>query len=64
MNSKLLLKYANKWIALSADRKKVIASAKSIGELDKKLPKTKQKSDVIFHHVLPINGTYSPQCLN
>ena len=60
MNSKLLIKYVNKWIALTADRKKVLASAKSIDELEKKVDKMQAKTDVIYHHVLPINGNYLP----
>lgn len=60
MDSKLLIKYANKWIALTADRKKVLASAVSIKTLEKKKSKIRAKSDIIYHHVLPINGNYSP----
>jgi len=60
MNSKLLIKYVNKWIALTSDRKKVLASAKSIGELEKKVDKIQASPDVIYHHVLPINGNYLP----
>lgn len=60
MNSKLLIKYVNKWIALTPDRKKVLASAANIKELEKKVDKIQSKTDVIYHHVLPINGNYLP----
>lgn len=61
MDINLLTKYANKWVALTADRKKVVAFAKSIKELDEKVQKLPQKTaDVIYHHVLPINGNYIP----
>lgn len=60
MNTKLWIKYVNKWIALTSDRKKVIASAASIKDLEKKVAKTKRDPDMIYHHVLPIDGSYSP----
>ncbi len=61
MNSKLLIKYVNKWIALTPDRKKVLASAANIKELEKKVDKIQSKPDVVYHHVLPTNGNYLPQ---
>ena len=60
MANNLLFKYANKWIALTADRKKVVASAKNINDLDKKVRTLKKSQDVIYHRVLPIDGSYAP----
>lgn len=60
MNSDLLTKYINMWVALSMDRKSIIASAKNIESLDKKIKTLKKSSEVIYHHVLPINGNYAP----
>jgi len=60
MANNLLSKYANKWIALTADRKKVVASAKNINDLDKKVRTLKKSQDVIYHRVLPIDGSYAP----
>lgn len=60
MDINLLAKYADKWIALTNDRKKVVASAKSIKGLDKKVKTLKNYSGVIYHHVLPISGNYAP----
>ena len=54
MANNLLSKYANKWIALTADRKKVVASAKNIQDLDKKIRTLKKNQNVIYHRVLPI----------
>ena len=54
-----LLPYENKWVALTLDRKKVIASAASVKVLDKKLKKLKDK-EVIMTKVLPFDGAYSP----
>ncbi|OGD87069.1 hypothetical protein A2870_02850 [Candidatus Curtissbacteria bacterium RIFCSPHIGHO2_01_FULL_41_11] len=61
MNVNLLTKYSNKWIALTADRKKVITSAKNIKDLDKKLKMLNKYPDAIYHHVLPINGHFVPR---
>ncbi|MDO8498832.1 MAG: hypothetical protein Q7S44_03530 [bacterium] len=60
MSSKILIKYTNKWVALTPDRKKVMASAPDIKSLDKKVSKLSKNKDLIFHHVLPVNGYYSP----
>ena len=60
MNTDLLVKYANKWVALTLDRKKVSTSAKSVKALDKKVKTLKERSNVIYHHVLPISGSYAP----
>jgi len=52
-----LLDYENKWVALSKD--KVIASGKTIQQVQKKLEKIKDKSAILLK-VLPFNATYSP----
>jgi len=54
-----LLPFENKWVALSADRKKVVASGRTIKELDKNLIKQKIK-DVILTKVLPFDQVLSP----
>lgn len=46
-----MAKYENKWIALSSDRKKVLASASDVKKLDKKVKDSKLK-DVIYHFVV------------
>lgn len=61
MDVNLLTKYSNKWVALTGDRKKVIASAKNIKDLDKKVNSLKKYPDVIYHHVMPINGYFVPR---
>ncbi len=60
MDASILIKYPNKWVALTSDRKKIVASAKNIKELDKKVQKMPKKTNVIYHHVLPINGSFIP----
>lgn len=60
MDSNFLIKYTNMWVALSLDRKSVLASAKNIKNLDKKIKMLKKSSDVVYHHVLPIDGNYAP----
>ncbi len=54
-----LSRYINKWVALSQDRKKILETANDIETLDKKVKKSKL-GDVIYHHVLPMDGSYSP----
>lgn len=58
MNTKLnlLLPYENKWVALTPDRKAVVASAKNIKDLDKKVKALKQSEEVIYHHVMPFRN--------
>lgn len=52
-------KFQNKWVALSKDRKNVLATATDIASLDKKVKKDKLK-DVIYHYILPYHVSYSP----
>ena len=59
MSSKMLVDYANKWVALTPDRKKVIASARTVEVLDKKVQKLKN-ADAIYHRVLPSKGSMAP----
>ncbi len=54
-----LSRYINKWVALSQDRKKVLETANDIETLDKKVKKS-GLGEVIYHHVLPQDGSYSP----
>lgn len=61
MKTNLLSRYANKWVALTLDREKVVTSAKSVKELDKKVKTLNERDKVIYHHVLPISGSYAPQ---
>ncbi|MBI2596506.1 hypothetical protein HYW46_07300 [Candidatus Daviesbacteria bacterium] len=60
MHINLLIKYQNQWVALSPDRKTVITAAKNINDLDKKVKKIQKNNNLIYHHVLPINGNYAP----
>jgi len=48
--------YVNKWVALSADHKRVIASGKTLAEV---LRKTASEKRVMVFRVLPQN-TYAP----
>lgn len=54
-----LLNYENKWVALSPDHNKVMASGKSIKEIDKKL-KSMNNEDAILTFVLPFDKSYAP----
>lgn len=54
-----LVNFENKWVALTPDRKKVIASSVTVEELDKKLAKMKNK-DAILTKVLPFDQIFSP----
>ncbi len=59
MKANILLKYENKWVALSKDRSKVLYAAKNLDNLFKLLPKSK-KNDVILHFVPSFNTYLSP----
>jgi len=54
---KLLKPYANKWVALSSDRRRVIEKGNELKEV---VAKVKSK-DVIFLKVFPIDSFYMPQ---
>jgi len=54
-----LIPFQNKWVALTLDRKEVIASSSRIETLTQKLEKMKKK-DAILTRVLPFDKYYSP----
>ncbi len=58
MDSKLLKPYENKWVALSNNRKKVIASGKTLNEVFEKIEG--KKNDYMFTKVLPFEINYAP----
>lgn len=53
--------YSDQYIALTQDRVKIIASGKTIKELEGKLKKMNVKN-VIIHYVSPIDAYLSPVC--
>lgn len=53
-----LINYENKWVALSSDRKKVLAAADSVKQLEKKARKLKKK--VVFTWVPPFDRVLAP----
>ncbi|TSC87887.1 MAG: hypothetical protein G01um10147_390 [Microgenomates group bacterium Gr01-1014_7] len=57
--SNILNSYINKWVALTSDRKKVVAAAPDLKKLDIKVKKAKM-GDVIYHYVLPFDKSFSP----
>mgnify|MGYP001561749758 CR=1 FL=1 len=54
-----LVNYENKWVALTKDGKKVVASATDVKVLSEKLKRLKAK-DIIMTRVFPFDGNYSP----
>jgi len=54
--------HENEWVALTPDRKKVIASGKTLEEVDIKLKEKKQKN-IILHFVPPFDGTIAPHSI-
>lgn len=52
--------HENKWVALTPDYSKVIASSDDLVELDKKVA----GKDVVFHRVLPANIIFAPRSLS
>lgn len=59
MSTKLLMDYVNKWVALTPDRKRVIASARTVEVLDRKVKKL-NNPEAIYHRVLPLKGSMAP----
>lgn len=55
----ILLSYMNKWVALTHDKKTVVASASDLKQLDVKVKKARLK-DVIYHYVLPPDKSFAP----
>ncbi|OHA64778.1 MAG: hypothetical protein A3D64_02875 [Candidatus Wildermuthbacteria bacterium RIFCSPHIGHO2_02_FULL_49_9] len=53
---KLLEPYANKWVALSRDRKKVVASGANLREVVSK----SQSRDVVLMRAFPADARYAP----
>jgi len=47
-----LVNYEDKWVALTPDRRKVVAAGETLEEVDKKLKGLKQK-DIILHYIPP-----------
>ena len=54
--SKLLKPYANKWVALSNDRKKVLGDGNTLKEVAQKM----RSKDGIFLKVFPRDSFYMP----
>ncbi len=57
----ILMPYLEQWVALTKDRKKVIAADKDGGKLMKKLDKIKgiKRDSLVLHFVLDPYKTYS-----
>jgi hypothetical protein len=55
---KELAKYANQYVALSEDRSKILASAKTIEALNKKIEKLDVK-ETILHYVPQLDSSLS-----
>lgn len=51
--------YENKWVALSGDYTRVLASGRSLKEVDAKL-KDSERVEAVLHKVLPFNAVYAP----
>ena len=60
--SKVLQPYENKWVALSSDYNKVIASGETLRETAAQVGEG-EKERVVFHKVLPFDAYYAPLLL-
>lgn len=61
INLQEIAQYADQYIALSIDKKKILASAKTIKEIHTKLEKMNKKNTII-HYVPPLDVAISPLC--
>ena len=57
--SKLLQPYENKWVALSPDYSRVIASGETLRETAAQV-REDDKEQAVFHKVLPFDAYYIP----
>ena len=57
--SKVLQPYENKWVALSSDYHKVVASGETLRETAAQVEEG-ERERVIFHKVLPFDAYYEP----
>ncbi|KKU12468.1 MAG: hypothetical protein UX18_C0023G0013 [Candidatus Azambacteria bacterium GW2011_GWC2_45_7b] len=60
--SSILKPYENKWVALSPDRTKIIASGETLEETASKIDSVLQ-SRVAFSKVLPLGANLAPSSL-
>lgn len=60
MNKNILSKYENKWVALTADRKQVLASDKNLKKLHEKVEKLKTKKKIVLTWVPSFDATLAP----
>lgn len=58
----VLAAYENKWVALSADFSRVLASGRSLKEVDGKLTGSERR-EAVFHKVLPFDAAYVPHAV-
>jgi hypothetical protein len=58
----VLAAYENKWVALSADYRRVLASGRSLKEVDGKLTGS-ERIEAVFHKVLPFDAAYVPHAI-
>ena len=56
-----LLKYANQWVGFTSNRSKIIASGKTILDVNQQLEKLKIK-DAIVTYILPPDQYVAPLC--
>lgn len=61
LDLKTFLKYANQWVGLTKDRSKIIASGKTLLDVNKQLEKLKIK-DAIVTYILPADHYIAPLC--
>jgi len=60
LNTEMLRSYEHKWVALSPDYKKVIASGDSLRETDAKLVDDRARADAVFYKVPSFDTYYIP----
>lgn len=60
--SKILKPHENKWVALSPDYERVVASGDTLKETAAQV-KPDEREKVVFHKVLPFDALYIPAIL-
>jgi len=59
MTDNLLMGTKNKWVALAADKKTIVATADSVEKLSQKISQKSNKQDITFLNVPPANLSLS-----
>ncbi|MDP3724329.1 MAG: DUF5678 domain-containing protein [bacterium] len=56
----LFARFENQWVALTRDRRRIVAAGKTVEGVGTQLKRLKRKPQVIFHYVPPFDRLLAP----